>query len=46
MFPDRRIADNVFPEHAVNFVLDGKLDPFRFVEESDDGLQVNHLALT
>jgi hypothetical protein len=25
---------------------DGALSPFRFVEESDDGVPVNHLALT
>jgi hypothetical protein len=31
---------------VVNFVCDGALGPFRFVEESDDGVQVNHLVLT
>jgi hypothetical protein len=27
-------------------VRDGMLHPFRFMEESDDGVQVNHLILT
>jgi hypothetical protein len=42
ILPESRIADSVLPEHAVNFVRDGVLGPFHFVEESDDGLQVNH----
>jgi hypothetical protein len=29
---------------VVNFVRDGALGPFGFVEESDDGVHVNHLA--
>jgi hypothetical protein len=39
-------TDNVLLERAVNFVRDGELGPFRFVEENDDRAQVNHLALT
>jgi hypothetical protein len=46
ILPDRRIADGVLPEHAVDFERDGELDPFHFVEENDDEVQVNHLALT
>jgi hypothetical protein len=38
------MPDSVFPEHAANFVRDGAFGPFRFVEESDNGVQVNHLA--
>jgi hypothetical protein len=37
------MADSVFPEHEINFVHDGGLGLFPFVE---DGVQVNHLALT
>jgi hypothetical protein len=40
------MTDSVLPEHAVNLVPDGEFDPFRFVKESDDGVQVNRLALT
>jgi hypothetical protein len=43
---DRRIADSVLPDDAVNFVRNGELGPFRFVEESGDGMQVKHLVRT
>jgi hypothetical protein len=43
MFTSRRMANSVLPEHTVNFMHDGELGPFHFVEESDDGVQVNHL---
>jgi hypothetical protein len=46
VFPDRRIVESILPGHTVNFVLDGELGPLHFVEESDDGVEVNHLALT
>jgi hypothetical protein len=45
MLPARQRVDNVSGEHAVSFVHDGELGPSRFVEESGDGAQVNHLAL-
>jgi hypothetical protein len=41
-----RIADNLLPEHAIDLMHDDELARLYFMEESNNGVQVNYLPFT